>query len=149
MYGPFLTFASLKLHSLHPHLDTLLTQQRAPLCGSIHCVTCQFPRTSKIDNNRHSSGKSSPISVIVHFSLRIYFFFEYRRLRRIYDIFSMSNPGRGFGLRPRQGRNAPRQKPSQDRWITVNTTSPAVRSVEWLDGPVPTIREKVERKFTT
>ena len=64
----------------------------------------------------------------------------------------MSGPGRGFGLAPRQGRGGRGtnlQIPNGDKWIKVNNTSPAVRAIESLDGPIPTKREVAERTFST
>ena len=64
----------------------------------------------------------------------------------------MSSIGRGVGLSPRPGRGdrgTPRPQPSSNRWISVSTTSPSMRKVESLDGPVPDTREIVERQFTT
>ena len=59
-----------------------------------------------------------------------------------------SNPGRGFGLRSRKSNAAQRPPPPQNRWVQVKPKSSGME-IHPLDGPAPSTRERVERKFTT
>lgn len=61
-----------------------------------------------------------------------------------------SNPGRGFGLCSRKSNPNARPPPPQDRWVKVGHKQQSMSTpISPLDGPVPTQRELVERKFTT
>ena len=87
-------------------------------------------------------------SVIGIFESHIQIFILYQALHILYED-TMSGTGRGFGLGPRPGRGKSRQQPSSNRWISVHTTAPTIRTIETLDGPIPGQREEVERQFTT
>ena len=61
----------------------------------------------------------------------------------------METAGRGFGIANRRSRTTARQQPSGHKWIKVSTPASLTKPVEFLAGPVPPDREKVERQFTT
>ena len=74
----------------------------------------------------------------------------YQVLRKVYTISSpMSNPTHTFGLTRRNQTTPLRQQPNGAKWASKAPVAVLIRPVENLDGPVPTHREIVERKFTT